>query len=505
MPREQIHFVTGRLAEHALGRLLEQLAPQVGFDYSVQVMGISVAALLTPSWIAPRLRVPQGTTRLLLPGYCEGDLAPLKEVFPLTIERGPRDLFELPDYFGRPAGAPPPLDAYRIEILAEINHARRLTLAELRAQAAALRDAGADVIDLGCAPGDCWYGVADAVRALADDGHRVSIDSLNPLEIAPAVRAGAELVLSVNATNVAAAADWAVEVVAIPDEPGALGSLEATLERLDAAGVPYRIDPILEPIGLGFAASLERYWAARHRWPQAPMMMGIGNLTELTDADSAGLNVLLLGFCEELSVTSVLTTQVINWARSSVRECDLARRLVHYAISNRTLPKHRAPELVVLRDPKLFSPDEATLEQLASQIKDHDLRIFVAGGKLHLVGAGLHVAGDDPFELFDALLARQPPNLTPAHAFYLGYELSKAVTASTLGKQYTQDEALRWGFLTRPESSHRIARHEAHGRARAAQRGPASPEENPPPLDLPAAPAVADRPPEKAEPGASAE
>jgi hypothetical protein len=29
------------------------------------------------------------------------------------------------------------------------------------------------------------------------------------------------------------------------------------------------------------------------------------------------------------------------------------------------------------------------------------------------------------------------------------------VTALTLGKNYAQDQALRWGYLTRPEESHR--------------------------------------------------
>ena len=80
--------------------------------------------------------------------------------------------------------------------------------------------------------------------------------------------------------------------------------------------MPLRIDPILEPIGFGFAASLGRYLEVRRRYPDAEMMMGIGNLTELTDADSAPINVLLLGFCQELGIRSVLTTQVINWARS---------------------------------------------------------------------------------------------------------------------------------------------------------------------------------------------
>jgi hypothetical protein len=33
--------------------------------------------------------------------------------------------------------------------------------------------------------------------------------------------------------------------------------------------------------------------------------------------------------------------------------------------------------------------------------------------------------------------------------------MAKAVTALTLGKNYVQDQALRWGMLTREEKSHR--------------------------------------------------
>ena len=47
--------------------------------------------------------------------------------------------------------------------------------------------------------------------------------------------------------------------------------------------------------------------------------------------------------------------------------------------------------------------------------------------------------------------------IDPSHAFYLGYELAKAVTALTLGKNYVQDQALRWGFLTVPEPRHRTS------------------------------------------------
>ena len=38
MPRDHIHFVTGRLAEHALKSVVAPLANDVGFDYTVEVL-----------------------------------------------------------------------------------------------------------------------------------------------------------------------------------------------------------------------------------------------------------------------------------------------------------------------------------------------------------------------------------------------------------------------------------------------------------------------------------
>ncbi len=453
MASESIHFVTGRLAEHSLRKVVEPLAAQLGFNYSIGVMKITVAALLTTEWISRRLDVPPETTRVLLPGYCRGDLEPLIQQLGIPVERGPKDLRQLPEHFGRK----PPQDygQYDIEILAEINFAPQLTLAQVLSMADRLREQGADVIDVGCEPGRTWSRVGEYVSALVDAGHRVSIDSFDPREIAPAVAAGAELVLSVNASNREAAPDWGVEVVVLPDEPGTLAGLEDTLEYLSVAGVPCRLDPILEPIGFGFAASLARYQETRRRWPDVPIMMGIGNLTELTEVDSAGVNMLLLSICQELGIASVLTTQVIHWCRGSVAECDVARRLAWYAQNFQMLPKHVDSRLVMLRGPRPTPITVDELELLTCQIKDANYRIFVADEQLHLVSAGLHLADRDPYALFHQLLARQPKNLDASHAFYLGYELAKAATADTLGKNYRQDEALQWGLLTREEASHR--------------------------------------------------
>jgi len=448
---QQIHFVTGKLAAPAVASLLERLAPQVGFTATVQTLNITVAALMTTDWIARRLEVPPGTDRVLIPGLCRGDLAVLEAAAGVPVERGPDDCRRLDEWFGQQRQDLADYGRYDIEIIAEINHANRLAAAELLAEATRLRAAGADMIDIGCTPGEPWAGVGEAVAMLVTEGFRVSIDSFEPAEVLAATRAGAGLVLSVNSSNVAAAADFGCEVVVVPDVPGTGAGFDDTVERLQAAGVPHRLDPVLEPIGFGFAASLGRYLDVRRRFPEAEMMMGIGNLTELTDVDSAGINTLLLGFCQETAIRSVLTTEVIHWARSSVQECDLARRLVHHAVTQKTLPKHVEPGLVTLRGGKPQQHGDEALDRLAAAIRDPNFRVFAERGKIHLVGRGLHLAARDPFALFDLLPERGRDDVDPSHAFYLGYEMAKAATALTLGKDYRQDQALDWGYLTEPE------------------------------------------------------
>lgn len=465
LPR--ILFVTGRLAEFALRQVLDDLAPRVGFDARVAVLPISVAALMTPRWVARHLEVPADIDRVILPGLCRGDLTPVTDrAGNVPVELGPEDFRDLPRHFGQAARGEEGYGAFDIEILAEINNAPRLAREDLVAQAERFLREGADVIDLGCDPGTTWEGIGDAVKGFRDRGVRVSVDSFDPHEVALAVAAGAELVLSVNATNREQAPDWGAEVVAIPDRPGSLEGLDETIDYLMRKGIRFRLDPILEPIGFGFATSLGRYLEVHRRYPEAEMMMGIGNLTELTDVDSAGVNTLLIGICQEIGVRSVLTTSVINWARTSVREIDLARRLTHHAVTRRTLPKHVEPRLVMLRDPKVDRFGIENLAELQRRIRDPNWRIFAEGGMIYALNNTAFLSDADPFVLFDRMSVSEP-----SHAFYLGYELMKARTALTLGKAYRQDRALEWGFLTEPEESH-LERRKRH--AQAARLSPTS-------------------------------
>lgn len=461
MPHPKLLFVTGRLAEPALRALLPKIASEAGFDYEIAVLPISVAALMQTQWVARKLPVPSGIDRVILPGWCLGDLAALQTQWQLPVELGPKDLLNLPEHFGRQGREPPQLDQFSIEILAEINHAPRLTLDELLRQAEDYRKSGANIIDLGAIPGDPWKDVGTVVRALRSSGFRVSIDSFDPSEVTTAVEAGAELVLSANSSNVAWATQLPVEWVAIPDEPADHESLAQTAEALTVAGRQVRWDPILEPVGFGFAASLHRYMTVRQRHPAAAMMMGVGNVTELAEVDSAGLNFLLAAICEELQIGSILTTEVINWCQSSVREFDAARRLVRYSIANRRLPKHLDGRLLLLRDPKLQELGAAGLQHLRERITDPNFRIFAERGEVHLLNRDGYWHGDDPYEVFDQMIATVG-SLTAEHAFYLGMELMKAHTAVVLGKHYVQDEALRWGFLSVEEQSALARRRGGH-------------------------------------------
>ena len=169
----------------------------------------------------------------------------------------------------------------------------------------------------------------------------------------------------------------------------------------------------------------------------------------------------------------MLTTAVINWARSSVRELDLARRLVHHAVVRRTLPKHIEPRLIMLRDAKVEPFGLQNLVELQRRIRDPNWRIFAENGMIYALNNNSFLSSSDPFELFDLMKIADP-----SHAFYLGYELMKAKTALTLGKAYRQDQALQWGFLTEPEESHlarRRVRTGKHEHGQVGQPGNAEP------------------------------
>jgi dihydropteroate synthase len=176
--------------------------------------------------------------------------------------------------------------------------------------------------------------------------------------------------------------------------------------------------------------------------------MGIGNITELTSADSTGVNALLMAVCQEVGVGAILTTEVIPWARGAVREIDIARRLMYHAVRGKTLPKGVDDRLVTVKDPKILAYTEQELRQLQAAVTDPNFRIFADKETITVFNDELFVRGTDIQTIFDQL------EVTDAsHAFYLGKELMKAKLAITLGKTYRQEGPLAWGYLTPEEEA----------------------------------------------------
>jgi dihydropteroate synthase len=171
--------------------------------------------------------------------------------------------------------------------------------------------------------------------------------------------------------------------------------------------------------------------------------MGIGNVTELTDADTTGINAILMGMCSELHITAVLAVQVSPHCRTAIKEFDRARREYFAARKVDALPQGFGQGLMALRDRKGFASTPAEIKALAGEIRDRNYRIEVAEDGVHIYNRDGHHVADDPFKLY--------PNLElgtdVAHAFYLGVETGRAEIAYRLGKRYTQDEPLPFGVV----------------------------------------------------------
>ena len=142
---EHLLFLTGKLAEKQLRQILENIEP-VEFTYTVHQIGVSVAALMTADMIQRRLKDHFGADRVIVPGRCRGDLDKLSSEFGLPFERGPKELKDLPAYFGRPA-VPFDLNRYDLKIFAEITDAPNMAVETIVQQAHELHNDGADIIE----------------------------------------------------------------------------------------------------------------------------------------------------------------------------------------------------------------------------------------------------------------------------------------------------------------------------------------------------------------------
>ncbi|MBA2125907.1 dihydropteroate synthase [Hyphomicrobium methylovorum] len=444
---KRVVLVTGSLAEPRVKRIADELnSPDI--EPVVASVGVKVAALMTTEIVERRLKLPEGADRVVMPGRFRGDLDRLSDFFGTRFERGPDEIADLPEYFGH-SKAQVDLSQHDVTIFAEIIDATLMTPEQIVERSRKMRADGADVIDLGCLPDSPFPHLEDTIRALQADGVKVSVDSFNSEELSRATRAGADYLLSLSEKNISIADEGPAVPILVSAGAADMASLDRAIDIMIAKGKPYYADPILDPIHYGFAASIARYYDLRQRRPDVPILMGIGNVTELTDADTTGINALLMGLCSELHITAVLAVQVSPHCRTAIKEFDRARREYFAAKKANALPQGFGMGLMALRDRRGFSSTPDEIKNLAAQIRDPNYRIEVAEDGVHIYNRNGHHVSDDPFELFPHLDTRADLG----HAFYLGVETARAEIAYRLGKRYTQDEPLPFGVVAETKGS----------------------------------------------------
>ena len=431
--------MTGRLARARLEAVLTG-AGDLGFEWSIVDVGVKVAALMTEAIITRRLKRPIDANRVILPGRCRVDLERLTRSFDVPFERGPDELKDLPAYFGG-RGRSLDLSRHDMRIFAEIVDAPALTVDQILNRATTMRAAGADVIDIGCQPDTPFRHLEEAVRALRANDFAVSVDSAASDELRRGGAAGANFLLSLTEKTLDIAADTGATPILIPAPHGDVASVLRAAEAAERRGILAILDPVIDPIHFGFMASLSRYAELRRAMPEAEILMGTGNLTELTDVDSPGVTAMLLGICSELNIRNLLVVQVSPHTRRIIQEHDAARRIMFAARADGGLPKDYGDALLALHERKPFPNTPREIAEFAEQVKDGNFRIEVAEDGIHVYNRNGHHVAQDAMSLYPALGVAADG----AHAFYLGTELMKAEITWRLGKRYAQDAPLAWG------------------------------------------------------------
>ena len=232
---DKLLFLTGHLAERRLTEIVDDLAPKRA-AWTVQNLGIKVAALMTEAIVEKRLPRPLAADRVIVPGRSRMNLDRLSNHYGVAFERGPDELVDLPQHFGK-GGKPPDFSKHDVRIFAEIVEAPGLSVDDVLARAAIYDAQGADVIDIGCQPDVEFSHLEAVVSALKAAGYKVSVDSGDPDELRRGAVAGADFVLSLDETNLEIVSDTKCVPVLVPKPHGDLDSLVRALDKAETLGL----------------------------------------------------------------------------------------------------------------------------------------------------------------------------------------------------------------------------------------------------------------------------
>lgn len=364
---------------------------------------------------------------------------------------------------------------FPMRVLAEIANAPFLSKDELINKCQLFVDAGADMIDIGMAAGEDYsYKIPElinTIRPIVGD-RPLSIDTLNPKEIKVACENGIDLVLSLDLGNY----DEVINTLKKHDVPAVLLPTNfsesftpstpedriTTMKDLikKTEGLTYIVDMILDPINSSSIVESIIACDEFHKINNAPMFFGVGNVTELMDADSGGVNALLAGIGMELGVSILFTPEESGKTRGSVKELAIASKMMFLAKHRGSIPKDLGINLVEFKDKsrrfqepildsenlKIINADDEikfTRDPKGSFKISVDYGTKLENSKIIVV----HFKKNKPDLIFEGVTAKQlysqiiKEGLVTRleHAAYLGAELEKAEIAMITRKDYVQD------------------------------------------------------------------
>ncbi len=488
-----ILIVTGKRAENAVGR-------SVGDDADVLVLGIEIAAFITPALLKQTLP-DKKYDLILIPGLASGDFSKLEREIDTSIRLGPKHAFDLGfvisfaertifsskvpacelliekrrmsafekvDGLEKLAVSPLTVEGVklggnaRMKVMAEVVDAGHLEREELVRRIIYFIEAGADIIDLGISLDTSTKEVQSAVEtARSAVNVPLSIDTLDPDHINAALIAGVDIVLSLNSRNINEVKNNIVRnsaaAVIIPDCARDIESLFTNIELARNSGIEKVLaDPVLEPLGHGLTGSICRFYEFRRRDRITPLFFGAGNVSELIDADSVGVNAMLAGIAMELEAAILFTPEFSDKARGSVSELNTASKMMFLARERGSAPKDLGVDMLVLKEKRRREMGETPKNPIAAKSFDK-WHLDPAGCfKIEITNDDIHkgrlnpekivaiyknnsIAGATAKEILDTIIELGWISRID-HAAYLGRELMRAELALKFNRSYSQDD-----------------------------------------------------------------
>ena len=364
---------------------------------------------------------------------------------------------------------------FPMRVLGEIANAPFLSKEALINKCQYYVDSGADMIDIGMAAGEDFSDkipeLIETLRPIVGD-RPLSIDTLNPKEIKVAAENGIDFVLSLDLGNNSEVRDILKEkdipAVLLPTDFANGITPKTSNERVEAMhqlikdteGVRYVADLILDPVNSSSIVESIMAFQEFHKTNKAPMFFGVGNVTELMDADSGGVNMLLAGIGMELGVSILFTPEESGKTRGSIYELATASKMMFLAKNRKSIPKDLGITLVVFKDKhkrtdvivnEMDGVEEVRQEKPMKFVRDkagsfkinveygttvQDSRIIATHFKKNK--ADLMITGHTAKEVYEEIISKELVTRME-HAAYLGSELQKAEIAMLTGKDYVQD------------------------------------------------------------------